>query len=127
MDRAATSFVVVVMALGAAWGFARGGGGEPVAPAAPVRTGVITDARPAGADRRTAREAFAHSCGACHALRDAGAHGVAGPDLDERRPDAERVRRMIRTGSLDGVMQPNLLTGRDARRVARYVARVAGS
>ncbi len=127
MDRAATCFIVVVIALGAAWGFARGGGGEPAAPAAPVRTGVVTDARPAGGDRRTARETFAHSCGACHALRDAGAHGIAGPDLDERRPDARRIRRMIRTGSLDGVMQPNLLTGRDARRVARYVARVAGS
>ena len=42
------------------------------------------------------------------------------------RPSAAGVRRMLRTGSLDGVMQPDLLQGAAARRVAAYVARVAG-
>ena len=75
---------------------------------------------------RSGRELFGHTCGSCHALKAAGASGRFGPDLDESRPSAARVRRMIRTGSLDGIMQPGLYTGRDARRVAAYVARVAG-
>jgi cytochrome c oxidase subunit II len=68
----------------------------------------------------------AQGCGGCHALADAGTSAPIGPDLDEVRPSAARVRRMIRTGSLDGVMQPGLLEGEEARRVSAYVARAAG-
>jgi cytochrome c6 len=78
------------------------------------------------AEGGSARQVFSHTCGMCHTLRDAKASGLFGPDLDETRPSAAEVRRMIRTGSLDGVMQPNLLRGERARRVADYVARVAG-
>ena len=74
----------------------------------------------------TSREQFAETCGGCHALADAGTAGRFGPDLDEVRPSVADVRRMLRTGSLDGVMQPDLLQGAAARRVAAYVARVAG-
>jgi len=62
----------------------------------------------------------------CHSLRAAGSGGLIGPDLDAVRPSAARVRRALRTGSIDGVMQPGLLRGRDARAMAAYVARVAG-
>jgi mono/diheme cytochrome c family protein len=73
------------------------------------------------------RDAFGHSCGTCHTLRAAGVKGVAGPDLDKLpgRLTFARVREQIRTGSLDSSMPANLLTGKDADRVARYVARVA--
>jgi mono/diheme cytochrome c family protein len=74
----------------------------------------------------SAEAVFAHTCGSCHALRAAQSNGLFGPDLDAARPLAAEVRRMIRTGSLDGVMQPGLLKGERARRVADYVARVAG-
>ena len=74
----------------------------------------------------TSREVFAETCGGCHALTDAGTAGRFGPDLDAVKPSAADVRRMLRTGSLDGVMQPDLLRGAAARRVAAYVARVAG-
>ena len=73
------------------------------------------------------RAAFAHSCGTCHTLRAAGVTGGIGPDLDKvgRRLTFAVVRDQIRTGSLDTAMPANLLVGRDADRVARYVARVA--
>jgi mono/diheme cytochrome c family protein len=74
----------------------------------------------------TPRALFAETCGGCHTLADAGTAGQFGPDLDAVRPSAADVRRMLRTGSLDGVMQPDLLEGAAARRVAAYVARVAG-
>jgi mono/diheme cytochrome c family protein len=81
---------------------------------------------PAPAAPRGARAVFGHTCGTCHSLRDAGSGGLIGPDLDAVRPAAARVRRAIRTGSIDGVMQPGLLNGREARAMAAYVARVAG-
>jgi mono/diheme cytochrome c family protein len=75
----------------------------------------------------SSKDAFAHSCGTCHTLRGAGVKGVIGPDLDRttRKLTFARVRDQIRTGSLDGAMPSNLLIGKDADRVARYVARVA--
>jgi mono/diheme cytochrome c family protein len=61
----------------------------------------------------------------CHTLRAARVTGLVGPDLDAVRPSEARVRRAIRNGSIDGVMQPGLLRGEDARSVAAYVARAA--
>jgi len=92
----------------------------PAALTVTTATGA-TPEPPAG----TPRQVFAHTCGMCHALADAGSAGVTGPDLDELRPTAAQVRRKVRVGSLDGVMQPNLLRGAQARAVARYVARAA--
>jgi cytochrome c5 len=74
---------------------------------------------------RPVREVFGHTCGTCHTLRAADVTGAVGPDLDRRPLTARRVREMIRTGSLDGGMPANLLVGKDAERVARYVARVS--
>ena len=73
------------------------------------------------------RAVFAGSCGGCHALRAAEADGFVGPDLDRMRPSAARVRAAIANGGVKNeVMPSNLLVPRDARRVARYVARAAG-
>jgi mono/diheme cytochrome c family protein len=81
---------------------------------------------PSHAAPTSARGKLGEQCASCHTLRAAGATGEIGPNLDERKPSAARVRQMIRTGSADGVMPAGLLKGRDARRVASYVARVAG-
>ena len=76
----------------------------------------------------SARAAFSEACGSCHTLRAADAHGFVGPDLDELRPSAAQVRAAIANGGArNEVMPSNLLVPRDARRVARYVARVAGA
>jgi mono/diheme cytochrome c family protein len=71
---------------------------------------------------RPVKDVFAHTCGTCHTLRRAGVRGIIGPDLDAVVLTTAKVRRMIATGSLDTVMPKNLLVGRDADRVARYVA-----
>jgi cytochrome c6 len=72
------------------------------------------------------RETFSHDCGTCHTLQAAGTMGITGPDLDQVEPSKEQVLRFIRTGSLDGVMPPNLLRGEKAEQVAEFVARTAG-
>jgi mono/diheme cytochrome c family protein len=74
----------------------------------------------------TTSEKFLETCGSCHTLKAARANGVVGPNLDKVRPNANTVREWIRAGSVDGIMPAGLFTGRDARRVAAYVARVAG-
>ncbi len=78
--------------------------------------------------QQSARALFLHSCATCHTLRAVGGGAGIGPNLDNVRPrlTTHRVRDQIRTGTLDSAMPANLLQGRDADRVARYVARVAG-
>jgi mono/diheme cytochrome c family protein len=68
------------------------------------------------------KDVYAHTCGTCHTLRRAKVKGIIGPDLDAVVLTTAKVRRMIATGSLDTVMPKNLLVGRDADRVAKYVA-----
>ena len=129
-------FLLAVIALGAAAGVARQGRADGV-----LSAGVATTPEPAQRDpaaaaaaRRSAaparpagpRATFSHTCGMCHTLRAAGSGGLIGPDLDAVRPSTAQVRRVIRLGSIDGVMQPGLVRGRAARAMAAYVARVAG-
>lgn len=66
------------------------------------------------------------SCSLCHSLREAGASGVVGPDLDQLKPSAERVANAVRGGV--GVM-PSFaasLSDEQIEAVAAYVAQVAG-
>jgi len=42
--------------------------------------------------------ASAPACALCHTLKDAGSTGQIGPNLDELKPDAARIARVIRTG-----------------------------
>ena len=96
----------------------------PSKPTVPAEDTPGDDQQP----HESARALFVHSCATCHTLRAAGAGAGIGPDLDKVRPrlTSHRVRDQIRTGTLDSAMPANLLLGRDADRVARYVARVAG-
>ena len=69
-------------------------------------------------------ETFKTTCGGCHTLSAAGTNGQVGPDLDELKPDADRVTQAIEQGP--GVMPENLLKGAEADAVANYVADNAG-
>lgn len=83
------------------------------------------DSSASSADLASGRKLFQQSCRSCHSLADANAAGTFGPNLDDLQPDAETVRRQIDSGG--GGMPPNLLEGKDADTVAKYVAEVAGS
>lgn len=66
------------------------------------------------------------SCSLCHSLREAGASGVIGPDLDQLKPSVERVAAAVQGGV--GVM-PSFaasLSAEQIEAVAHYVAQVAG-
>jgi mono/diheme cytochrome c family protein len=72
----------------------------------------------------TPAETFANTCGGCHTLKAAGTSGQVGPNLDDLKPDAERVKTAIKQGP--SVMPENLLKGAQADEVAQYVAENAG-
>ena len=120
--------VVIVAGIGAYIGYrqATGGGAGGESGGSAGTPTATTPTATAPARPQTAAALFAHNCSVCHNLRAAGSSTGIGPDLDQIRPTRAQVLQQIRTGSLDGIMQPNLVTGADAERVAAYVAAVAG-
>jgi mono/diheme cytochrome c family protein len=65
-------------------------------------------------------------CGDCHTLDAAGSTGSVGPDLDEAKPDAARVRTLVTDGA--GAMPSFVdeLTGGQIGDLAAFVSQSAG-
>lgn len=87
-----------------------------------------TDFTAGATDLASGRQLFQRgttpACAICHTLRDAGTSGQVGPNLDELKPDAERVAKAIRQGV--GVMPPFTdLSDEQVRLLAEYVAAAA--
>jgi mono/diheme cytochrome c family protein len=74
------------------------------------------------------RELFAKHCSTCHTLNAAKAVGKVGPDLDAMRPPAALTVNAIAEGRArgQGQMPAELLDGEDAKKVAGFIAAVAG-
>ncbi len=88
-------------------------------------TGEAADPRLA-LGRQLFGELAAPACSLCHSLRDAGAEGAIGPNLDRLRPSAAQVVAAVRGGL--GVM-PSYADSLDKAQIealAHYVAEVAG-
>jgi mono/diheme cytochrome c family protein len=88
------------------------GGGEDEAALEQGRAIFTTEAAP--------------QCGICHILADAGTTGTIGPNLDDLKPTADRVKLAVEGGV--GVMPAygEALTEEQIEAVAQYVATVAG-
>ena len=88
-----------------------------------------------GSGEQEAAELFSANCGGCHTLSAAGVVGtgndssrVQGPNLNQRKETVGAVLYAIRNGGYSGAVMPqNILVGREAKKVARFVARYAGS
>jgi mono/diheme cytochrome c family protein len=91
------------------------------------------------AAEKRGRELFGEHCGFCHTLAAANAIGKIGPNLDTLQPAQSLVLHTILNGCLqnppsgssetclgNGTMPANILQGRDASDVAKFVAKVAG-
>lgn len=87
---------------------------------------------------RRGAELFAERCSGCHTLAAAAAEGSAtgikykertdGPNFDQRREQVDQVLYAIRNGGFSGAIMPqNIVVGKDARDVAEFVARYAGT
>jgi|SRR5579884_481686 len=92
------------------------------------------------AGEKAGREIFGFRCGVCHTLAAANATGKVGPNLDTIKPSESLVLRTIENGCLQsppsptaptnclgqGTMPANIIQGRQAQEVAKFVAAVAG-
>jgi mono/diheme cytochrome c family protein len=114
-----------------------GGGGGGAAAAAPSGGGSTS----AGATGGTGKSGgggggtanaqgkliFQQNCGTCHTLADAGTNGQVGPNLDEVKPNKQRVQSAIEKGGLgSGTMPAGIVSGKEEKDVAEYVSSVAG-
>jgi mono/diheme cytochrome c family protein len=82
-------------------------------------------------------ELFAQRCSSCHTLDVVGSEGSAedpnkreykdGPNFNERKEDYESVLYAIRNGGFSsGPMPQNIVVGREAEQVARFVEKYSG-
>ena len=104
-----------VLAAGALAGCGSGGG------VAALTGGATGDQAAQG------RAIFAEHCAACHTLADAQATGTNGPDLDDLKPSATRVKLKATGGGGGMPAFGDKLSGAQIDLVAAYVAEVAGS
>jgi mono/diheme cytochrome c family protein len=77
---------------------------------------------------------FAQHCSGCHTLSAAGTQGsgnrgqrTQGPNLDQRQESYEDVIFAIQNGGFSGAIMPqNIVVGKEAEEVAKFVAKYAG-
>jgi mono/diheme cytochrome c family protein len=79
------------------------------------------------AEEKEGRVLFAEKCATCHSLKDAGAVGRVGPNLDTLAPPAPLTLNAIEKGRAGkGQMPAQLLEEDEAKKVAAYLSNVAG-
>jgi mono/diheme cytochrome c family protein len=113
----ARPFPVIAVLLTAVAGGCGGNGGDGSAGTSPQAT---SPGQAPSTEAERGKELFASNCGACHTLDAAGTDGVVGPNLDTLDLDERTVLEQIRDGG--GGMPAGLVSGADARAVARFVA-----
>jgi mono/diheme cytochrome c family protein len=77
---------------------------------------------------------FATHCSSCHTLKAAGTQGTGnrgertqGPNLDQRQESYEDALYAIQNGGFSGAIMPqNIVVGKEAEEVAKFVAKYAG-
>jgi mono/diheme cytochrome c family protein len=95
-------------------------------PAAPTTTSAAPSS---GGSSPTAagKQVFASAgCGGCHTLKDAGATGTVGPNLDQLKPGVAIVTHQVQVGGGAMPAFKGQLTPAQIAAVAAYVSSVAG-
>jgi mono/diheme cytochrome c family protein len=101
--------------------------GVTAANTTPPTTTAPTTTSGGGSPAAVGKQVFTSAgCGGCHTLKDAGATGNIGPNLDQLKPSAARVSHQVQVGG--GVMPSfkNRLSASQIAAVAAYVSSVAG-
>jgi mono/diheme cytochrome c family protein len=69
---------------------------------------------------------FNSNCKSCHTLKDAGATGSVGPNLDDLKPDKATVSRQVENGGGPMPAFKGKLSDTQINDVSAYVSSVAG-
>ena len=104
-----------------------GCGGKTVSPAPETVEGTVPTVAEVKGDPTAGKQVFESAgCKTCHTLKDAGATGNIGPNLDQAKPPLDRVIDRVTNGK--GVMPSfsGQLTAKQIADVAAYVSSVAG-
>lgn len=89
----------------------------------------------ASEENREGAVLFADHCSGCHTLSAAGSQGsgnrgerTQGPNLDQRTETYDDALFAIQNGGFSGAIMPqNIVVGEEAKEVAEFVAKYAGS
>ena len=80
----------------------------------------------ASASAAQGKQVFNANCKGCHTLKDAGATGSVGPNLDDLAPDKATVVRQVNNGGGPMPAFKGKLSSAQINAVASYVSSVAG-
>jgi mono/diheme cytochrome c family protein len=72
------------------------------------------------------KQVFTQNCKSCHTLKDAGATGTVGPNLDDLKPPKATVVRQVNNGGGPMPAFKGKLSDAQINAVATYVSSVAG-
>jgi mono/diheme cytochrome c family protein len=99
---------------------------SPAPPPPTTTTGTTTSG--GGSDLvAQGKDVFARSgCASCHTLKDAGATGTVGPNLDEAKPSKDLVVERVTNGKPPMPSFKGQLSDQEIEAVAEYVSTVAG-
>ncbi len=99
-----------------------GCGGKTVSPAPETVVGTVPTTAEAKGDPAAGKQVFTSAgCTSCHTLKDAGATGTVGPNLDDAKPAADLVVDRVTNGK--GVM-PSFSGQLSAQQIADVAAYV---
>jgi cytochrome c551 len=130
-----TRVLTVALCAAVAATLAACGGDDDESTTASTQTHTQTTKAQANGTGQTAaagKQLFAEKCGHCHTLADAGTNADIGPNLDHHLGDEGMAREDRVKHVLEAIeegpeeMPSKLVRGADARKVADYVASVAG-
>ena len=122
MFRLCTALSVLVLLLAAC------GGGDNSASSSSSSAQQSTSTAAGGGQQASAegKQIFTQNCKSCHTLKDAGATGSVGPNLDDLKPDKARVQRQVTNGGSKMPPFKDKLSADQIDAVATYVSSVAG-
>ena len=122
------AYVALVAGVSAAGGATTTTAPTPTPPPPTATTTATTTTSGGGSDLvAQGKDVFAKSgCASCHTLKDAGATGTVGPNLDEAKPSKDLVVERVTNGKAPMPSFKGQLTGEEIQAVAEYVSTVAG-
>jgi cytochrome c6 len=125
---AAAALVVVLLFAGPSLIGAKKSSAAAPSSSAPSSSGSGTSgSSTSGAAAAAGKAVFTSAgCATCHTLKDAGATGSVGPNLDQLQPSASTVSGVVRSGSGGMPSFSGKLSDAQIAAVATYVSSVAG-